>query len=259
MMEGEYNSMKEIEKYLPEFVPHPCTWGKFQRISPETYFFLMEFVELDTGEVDPSSFCSQLAKLHTTSESPTGKFGFHVITCHGPNAQNTEWHEIWCFYFTRLLEQFFQREIACNGCDEDYENTFETLKSNVIPMILGPLQADGRFLKPSLIHGDLWEDNTGTNLITEEPIIFDSAAHYAHNEFELGMWRRDIVRFSESFVRQYLRLVPPSAPREQWDDRNRLYSIKYDLAHSIALPATCQDQRGLYGHIDPKSEGRANH
>lgn len=209
----------------------------------------MEFSELDTGRVDPTSFCARLAELHTKSESPNGKFGFHMTTCHGPNAQNTEWHESWCYYFTRLLEQFFCREVASNGADEDYEKTFETLKTKVIPMVLNPLQSDGRSLKPALIHGDLWEENTGTDLITGEPMVFDAAAHYAHNEFELGMWRRDVVRFSNPFFRQYLRHVPPSEPREQWDDRNRLYSIKYDLAHSIALPGTCQDQRDLYGHV----------
>ena len=191
------------------------------------------------------SFCSRLAELHTTSQSPKCKFGFHLTTCQGPNAQNTAWHENWCFYFTRLLEQFFYREIASNGADEEYEKTFVVLKSQVIPLILNPLQADGRSLKPALIHGDLWEENTGIDLTTGDPIVFDAAAHYAHNEFELGMWRRNIVHFSKLFFREYLRYAPSSEPREQWDDRNRLYSIKYDLAHSIAFPDTCQDQRDL--------------
>jgi protein-ribulosamine 3-kinase len=121
----------------------------------------------------------------------------------------------WTYYFTRLLEQFFYREAASNGADEECEKTFEVLKSNVIPMILDPRQIDGRILKPALIHGDLWEENTGTELNTGEPIVSDAAAHYAHNKFELGMWRRDIVRFSESFFHQYLRHVPPSEPQEQ--------------------------------------------
>ena len=56
MMEGEYNSMMEIAKYLPTFVPRPCSWGKFQESPPETYFFLMEFSKLDTDQVDPCHF-----------------------------------------------------------------------------------------------------------------------------------------------------------------------------------------------------------
>ncbi len=112
--------------------------------------------------------------------------------------------------------------------------------------MLEPLQAEGRTLKPSLIHWDLWEENTGTDLASDQPVVFDPAVMYAHNEFELGMWRRDVVRFGKSHVRQYLRHVPPSEPFEQWDDRNRLYSIKYDLAHGIALPGTMQSQRQLW-------------
>jgi protein-ribulosamine 3-kinase len=83
MMEGEYNSMREIEKYSPSFVPRPCTWGKFQEPPPNTYF-LVEFSDLDTGHVDPGCFCSRLAELHLASKSPNGKFGFHLITCQGP-------------------------------------------------------------------------------------------------------------------------------------------------------------------------------
>jgi len=247
MMQGEYSSMKEIESYMPSFVPRPYAWGQFKVAPVPTYFFLLEFLDITTGAPDPVRFCSQLAELHRMSESPSGKFGFALTTCHGPNSQYTEWHDHWRVYFSRLLEQFFYREVLCNGPDDEYEEEFEVLKDQTIPLILDPLQQDGRVLKPSLIHGDLWEENAGTELSTDRPVVFDAAALYAHNEFELGMWRRDIVRFGKAHTRQYLRFMPPSEPKQQWDDRNRLYSIKYDLAHSIALPATCETQRQLYG------------
>ncbi|KAJ9615503.1 hypothetical protein H2200_001578 [Cladophialophora chaetospira] len=245
MMEGEYNSMRELHHYLPTFVPRPITWGKFKHAPVDTYFFLAEFIEMSTGAPDPADFAFQLSQLHQKSQSPTGKFGFHITTCHGPNWQDIRWHESWCLYYTRLLTQFFEREIEHNGPDSEYENEFQILKSKTIPQILEPLQTDGRTLEPRLIHGDLWEENCGTKLETGDPVVFDAASMYAHNEFELGMWRRDIVRFGKAHMRQYLRLVAPSEPREQWDDRNRLYSIKYDLAHSIALPETAESQRQL--------------
>ncbi|KAK5361869.1 hypothetical protein LTR20_009449 [Exophiala xenobiotica] len=245
MMEGEYNSMLEIHQCLPTFVPRPITWGRFRQAPVPTYFFLAEFVDMSTGAPDPAIFASRLSQLHKNSQSPMGKFDFHIITCHGPNWQNTQWHENWSFYFGRLLTQFFERDIEHNGNNEEYENEFKLLKSNTIPKILEPLQSDGRVLEPRLIHGDLWEENCGTKLETGEPVVFDAASMYAHNEFELGMWRRDIVRFGKAHIRHYLKLVPPSEPREQWDDRNRLYSIKYDLAHSIALPETAESQRQL--------------
>jgi len=238
MMEGEFCAMSEIYKLMPSLVPQPYAWGKFRHSPPETYFFLLDFLELSNSLVDPTAFCARIAELHLMSRSPTGMFGFPITTCHGPNAQNVEWNSNWCFYFTRLLQQFFYREIGKNGVWPEYEQTFEQLVSYVVPQILEPLQSGGRQLKPSLIHGDLWEENTGTNLLSGEPVVYDSSAMYAHNEFELGMWRREIVRFGKTYTRQYLRNCPPSEPMDQWDDRNRLYSIKYNLAHSIALPGT---------------------
>ena len=247
MIEGEYASMKELAKYNADFVPHPYAQGHFKNATVPTYFFLMEFMDLDTGAPDPTVFCRQLAALHQDSTSPTGKFGFDMITCHGPNAQNTLWESSWAVYFERLLRQFYEREINSNGPTHDgiYEAEFEKLLSVVVPALLEPLQAEGRSLKPSLVHGDLWEENCGTDLQTGQPKVFDAAVMYAHNEYDLGMWRREVIRFGRAHIRQYLKHMPPSSPREQWDDRNRLYSIKFELAHSIALPATVDSQRSM--------------
>ena len=155
----------------------------------------MEFLHLQTGAPDPTVFCKQLADLHRESQSPTGKFGFPMITCHGPHPQNLTWEDDWSFFFARLLRQFFNREINTNGHNEAYENVFKDLET-VIPRILRPLQSEGRQLKPSLVHGDLWEENCGTSLEEGgQAKIFDAAVFYGHNEYDLGMWRRDIIRF----------------------------------------------------------------
>lgn len=155
----------------------------------------MEFLDIKTGAPDPPKFCEQLAAMHRDSVSPTGKFGFDIITCHGPHPQNTTWEASWCVFFARLLRQFFDREIDTNDHDADYEALFKQLEA-IIPKILEPLQAEGRYLKPCLIHGDLWEENTGTSLEEGgQPKIFDAAVLYAHNEYDISMWRRDICRF----------------------------------------------------------------
>lgn len=155
----------------------------------------MEFLQIQTGAPDPNPFCKQLADMHRESQSPTGKFGFHITTCHGPHPQNVTWEDSWSFFFARLLRQFFDREINSNGRDADFEAVFKDLEG-VIPAILEPLQAEGRYLKPSLVHGDLWEENCGTSLEEGgQPKIFDAAVFYGHSEFDIAMWRRDIVRF----------------------------------------------------------------
>lgn len=248
MIDGEYASISEIAKYVPAFTPVPYAKGQFRDASIPTFFLLMEFLDIDTGAPDPNVFCKQLADLHTNSVSPTGQFGFHMVTCHGPHPQNTAWEQSWSVFFARLVRQFFDREIATNGKSKDgiYEAEFDALVTEAIPRLLEPLQTEGRSLKPSLVHGDLWDENAGTDLQTGQPKVYDAAVFYGHNEYDLGMWRATpSAQFSRPHFRQYLRLMPPSEPTEQWDDRNRLYAIKFDIAHSIGWPDSCESQRDM--------------
>ncbi|KAL8750824.1 MAG: hypothetical protein Q9184_006278, partial [Pyrenodesmia sp. 2 TL-2023] len=236
MMEGEYNSMSELHKLAPSFVPEPYAWGISKIASPVTHFFLCEFVHMENELPDPASFCARLAEVHSKSVSPTGKFGFMVPNCHGKILQSNEWDENWASFFTNLLLSFLHIEPGINGPWQEYEQAFKTIATTVIPQLLGPLQAHGRVLKPSLVHGDLWEENAAVNLATGDPVVFDASAFYAHNEYELGTWRRKTIKFGRPFFNQYLRNIPPSEPVEQWDDRIRLYSLKFNLAHMIGWP-----------------------
>ncbi|KAK1058498.1 hypothetical protein LTR74_013387 [Friedmanniomyces endolithicus] len=248
MVAGEFASICEIAKYNPSLTPVPYAKGEFRDGSVPTYFFLMEFLDIDTGAPEPVPFCKQLADLHANSVSPTGKFGFPMITCHGPHPQNTTWEASWSVYYARLIRQFFDREINTNQRSKDgaYEAEFDKLVTDTIPKLLEPLQSHGRILKPSLIHGDLWDENCGKELQSGQPKIFDAAVFYGHNEYDLGMWRATpSVRFGRPHIRQYLRHMPPSEPKDQWDDRHRLYSIKFDIAHSIGWPDSCERQREI--------------
>ncbi|KAK8087240.1 hypothetical protein PG994_002214 [Apiospora phragmitis] len=187
MMEGEYNSLQSLGRASPGFVPRVYGWGKIEK-SDDTYFLVMDFIDLTMSLPDPVKLTQTLADMHKNSVSPTGKFGFL------------------------------------------------TPSASVIPQLLQPLQAEDRVLKPCLVHGDLWKENTGTGVKTGRFIVYDPSAMYAHNEYELGMWRRDEMRIGSAHIEEYLRHYPPSEPVEQFDDRDRLYSIKFKLAHSSGWP-----------------------
>jgi len=247
MMVGEFASLSEIARIKPALIPTPHGTGQFANAIVPTYFLLMEFLDIETGAPDPSSIGKEIADLHARARSPDGRFGFRVNTYHGPNVQNLQWEESWSLLFGMLLRQFYDSEISVNGpsCDGRYEAEFERLLSATLPTLLEPLQAEGRHLPAVLVHGDLWEENCGTELLTGHPKIFDAACLYAHNEYELGMWRRPSIKFSRAHFRQYLRHMAPSEPKEQWDDRNRLYSIKFELAHSIRWAGADEVARGL--------------
>lgn len=140
----------------------------------------------------------------------------------------------------------------------------------VVPRLLEPLQSGGRSIKPCLIHGDLWDENTATDMDTGEPFVFDAGSMYgmmtfqctkalpsaylytAHNEYEIGDWRAPRHRLSnESYILNYKRNFPVSEPEEEWDARNLLYSLRYDLATYLHYPASNLRQR--YEIKQPKS------
>jgi protein-ribulosamine 3-kinase len=54
--------------------------------------------------------------------------------------------------------------------------------AGVISRLFRPMEVAGREVVPRLVHGDLLEENTGTD--PGLPKIFDSCSLYAHNECE---------------------------------------------------------------------------
>ena len=83
----------------------------------------------------------------------------------------------------------------------------------MIPRLLEPLQSEGRSIKPCLVHGDLWDENTATDMDTGEPFIFDAGSFYAHNEYEIGNWRAQRHRLSSRvYVENYKQNYRVSEP-----------------------------------------------
>lgn len=186
MMEAEYLGVRDLNKFMPDFVPKPFNWGKFAR--SDTYFFYMEFLDLSQQELpEPGPFCAKLVELHNTSVSPTGKFGFYGSTFQGPIEMLNDWDESWRSFLSRLLTRLFENEVAGNGPYPEMEAAFKVFIAKTIKFVLDLLQSNGRILKPSLIHGDMWEENAAINLATNDPVVYDCTAMYAHNEFEIGM------------------------------------------------------------------------
>jgi len=238
MMRGEFNAMSALYRTCPGFIPKPLTWGKFKE-APETYFFLLDFVNMTNDLPDPVQFCAKLADLHRSSESPTGMFGFHVPTCHGRFAQDVAWDPSWPNFFTKLLRAALVIEKKECSPWPEFETIAERTMSHVIPRLLGALEENGRKLKPSLIHGVLWEGNIGTDLSNGNVYVFDSGAYYAHHEMELAMWRCERHKIkSREYKRQYLRNMAVSEPAEEFDDRNRLYCVKANVIHSAHHPGS---------------------
>jgi protein-ribulosamine 3-kinase len=234
MMEGEFNSMSELYKTMPTFIPKPHSWGKYRVGNPETYFFLSQFIDMSDRIPDPNQLCVKLAELHRASVSPTGKFGFHITTCQGRTPQAVSWESSWTTFFTKLLQHVVDIDFKTNGYWEELDTLEKRIFSDVIPSLIGNLEKDGRSVKPCLIHADLWEGNTGTSYDTGNIYIFDAGGFYAHNEMEIGDWRCHYNKIhNKVYTKTYLRHYRPSEPKEEWDDRNRMYCIYYNVIYSV--------------------------
>jgi len=212
MMHGEYESLKAIHAVSPSIVPQPYAWGKYS--DSNTYFLLAEFREVGEQPPDPVRFTKRPAEMHQKSISPTGKFGFHITTCHARLRQITDcWEDSWAVLYRKQLAHMIQLDEKKHGEWPEFKLVCQLVLDKVIPRLLEPLQSGGRNIKSCLVHGDLWDENTATDMATGEPFIFDAGSFYAHNEYEIGNWRAVRHRLSASdYVQNYLREFPASEP-----------------------------------------------
>ncbi|KAL8815317.1 MAG: hypothetical protein Q9191_008470, partial [Dirinaria sp. TL-2023a] len=189
---------------------------------------------MDHAAPDPERLCALINDLHRNSVSPTGKFGFHVRTCNGWTSQAVEWESSWTTCFTNMMVHVLAEDFRANGPWPELERIGTITVSQVIPRLIGAVERDGRSVKPCLIHADLWEGNTGISCETGGIILFDAGSYYAHNEMEIGDWRCPYNKVHEKvYTETYLRYYPASEPAEEWDDRNRMYSVYFDIICSI--------------------------
>ena len=233
MLEGEFNSMREMYKFDPDFVPKPYTWGKLNVSNPATYFFLCDFIEMSSNP-DPVQLCIKIVQLHRASESPNGQFGFHVNTWQGNLPQRTQWNSSWVDYYIQMVRGAMDLNRERNGTWRNLEQVVDRPITHVVPQVLRPLETDGRAVKPTLIHGDLWDGNFGIEIETGNIYVFDASGYYAHNEMEIAMWRGTFnkVLSSKVYLNAYLSRMGISEPVEQFEDRNRIYSCYMTLHES---------------------------
>lgn len=239
MMSGEFASMTAIHKATPHFAPLSIAWGTYA-LDPDIHFFLCSFHEMSDELPDVERFSASVAALHRNGKSPTGKYGFPVGTFQGNLPQDNTWTDTWEEFYIQGLKRMFQLEKEAQGPSSELDSLRTPLYEKVIPRLLRPLETGGRSIEPSLVHGDLWYGNASTDLATDEPIVFDACCFYAHNEYELGTWRPVRYRLGKPYIEAYHRHYPVSAPVEDHDDRNALYSIRYNMHASASYPGNTQ-------------------
>lgn len=115
MMLREFTSVTTIQALMPGLVPTRHGWVKYKAGLSDTYFFLSDFVDMDTSAPDPAQFMAVLAEMHPKSESLCGMFDFPVATCDGKLPHNVAWEASWANLFAKLLQGVLKLDTESNG------------------------------------------------------------------------------------------------------------------------------------------------
>ncbi|KAK8850974.1 Fructosamine kinase-domain-containing protein [Apiospora arundinis] len=236
MVEAEYESTKAWHDVVPANLAKPTGWGELAN-KPGRFFILLEFRDMADEMPSASEFVAVVATAHQKSVSPTGKFGFHVTTFAGDQPNDNRWCNTWEEWFTRAMKNTMENELRTQGSHQELEELSEKILTKVIPRLLRPMETDGRKIKPSLLHGDLWHGNVGIDNETDEPVLYDCGSFYGHNECDFSSWRAARYRTNRAHVKAYFRIAEITDPAEDFEDRYALYAARNDLAVSTCWPA----------------------
>lgn len=159
---GEYTALATIHSCVPGLVPNVFGWGKTGAAESDSYFLLEEFRDMTFELPDPLRVARCTVDLHSHI-SPNGMFGFDVPTFNGKVNHITDWEPSWATFFARFLRNTVKIDEEANGHWPELSMGAAHLLEHVAPRLLGGLQSAPAPIRPSLIHGDLWAGNVGTD------------------------------------------------------------------------------------------------
>ena len=134
------------------------------------------------------------------------------------------------------MEQMIELEAAMHGQNDEISEMKGALFDKVIPRLLRPLESHGRSVTPTLIHSDIHHDNIKYDAATGKAMLFDSCAFWGHNEAELATWRSARYQLGRPYIDEYVRRMGVSEPGEDFEDRNKLYWLRYEILSSMLHP-----------------------
>ncbi|KAK8029804.1 hypothetical protein PG993_011095 [Apiospora rasikravindrae] len=210
MAMAEFECQKTLMQYIPDHVVPPIAWGKFQG-DPTKAFYLTHFRYLHEKLPTTQQLLPIVKKLHLSSTSPTGKFGFPVTTFWGPPPMDNSWTDSWEEYFTRKFRAALEYGQQPHGRDDELCELGEQPTGEV-----------------SSQRCAMATSGTRTSKLTQAPECpsFSTLAAFTATTKSMRSARNTL---GQEFVDTYKNEVGASEPQEDFDDRNALYSMRGDL------------------------------
>jgi len=246
MFEGEHASLNAIHTVVPSLCPASLAHGS---LADSTGSYLVtDFLDFTANPGSLKStgptLAAKLSTLHTTPaplppppHPQTPHFGFRVPTACGSTIQPNTFRPSWPdFYIHNRLLPILALSESRHGSDPPLRALVQRTCDVVVPRLLSASHINGgRPITPVLVHGDLWSGNHGLASLSGptgpvEDVIFDPSAVHAHSEYELGIMRM-FGGFGKLFWTEYHAQCPIMEPRDEFEDRVKLYQLYHYLNH----------------------------
>lgn len=215
MFEAETLGLKAIRATQTIRAPAPIACG----VDKKQCWLALEFITLlDHGSSSSDARLGEsLAAMHRHS---SGAFGWERDNTIGSTPQLNAWTQDW---LTFLRQQRFGPQLAwarAAGLPTNTTDRAEKLLA-AIPALFTNYRP-----QPSLLHGDLWSGNRGTDS-SGSPVIFDPAVYYGDREADIAMTEL-FGGITADFYQAYNAAWPMDPG---YESRKELYNLYHVLNH----------------------------
>tara|TARA_R110002167_G_scaffold247784_2_gene453395 strand:- start:1452 stop:2312 length:861 start_codon:yes stop_codon:yes gene_type:complete len=180
-------------------------------------FLALEHISMAQGnETTWFHFGQALAKLH--SNFTQKMYGWQEDNFIGLTQQPNLWQKKWSCFFAEQRIGFMLQLLFEKGHElANIDSVVESVKSLLA----------GHNPTPSMLHGDLWQGNTGFH--NNQPVLFDPAFYFGDRETDIAMSEL-FGRFPENFYQGYADIWPLET---DYQYRKPIYQLYHVLNHAL--------------------------
>jgi fructosamine-3-kinase len=180
-------------------------------------FLVLEYIQIESGTKDNwFQFGQNLAQLHKNHTQKM--YGWQEDNFIGLTVQPNCWQNNWSVFFSEQRIGFILQLLLEKGHDlADIDRVVNTVKSLL----------KGHHPKASMLHGDLWQGNTGFH--KGQPVLYDPAFYFGDRETDLAMSEL-FGRFPDPFYQGYSDKWPIDA---DYLFRKPVYQLYHVLNHAL--------------------------